>query len=390
MPDTTPVSSPARRLTFVAAAVALTLAVIALGGELIARTQPPVDLAALTHAGSSVHPMRTWAYVHPYAAYVNRPGVDLKFKKSVNRYGFVSTPQIDSVAKPPGRLRVAFLGGSSTAGTGTVLGDLDTWPYQTFMRLKERFPDHDIEMLNAAAGGYTSFDSYGRLWSQVRFFEPDIIVVYHGWNEMYYFDDADPEKVMNRRFKGDGDWGFPPVHVPPALTASAWDKPLGRSALYALLRSRAAHTPAALEAGEVGGERKPDAELADTFDARGVAIFKQNLLLMRGVAELVGAELFVTKQATLIVPDLPPQIRRERVFTWRHAFNYDTHLRAWQAIYEMIDATFPPERVIDATSLSGNTELLFDHIHPTPAGTRALADVVANALAQHSRKFRRP
>ncbi|MDP8223325.1 MAG: SGNH/GDSL hydrolase family protein [Candidatus Lernaella stagnicola] len=386
MPDPHAISHHKR--VFAAVAALLVVFVVVGAGEMLARTQPPVDVAALTTPGEQPHPMRGWAFVHPYAAYVNRPLADPQAKKSVNRFGFISTPQMEEVAKPAGRIRVAFLGGSSTAGTGTLLADKDTWPYLTYQRMKEARPDLDLEMINAAVGGYTSFDSYGRLWSQVRFFAPDIIVVYHGWNEMYYFDDASPEKIIHRRFEGDRDWSFTPVKLPPRLKPWPTDSLLSRSRLYGLLRLRTVAAPAATT-GEAGDERRPDAELADHFDARGVEVFRQNLLLMQRVAELTGADFYVAKQATLVHPSLPEEIRRERVFTWRHAFNYATHLQAWQAINEMIDAAFPAERVIDCTPLSGNPALLFDHIHPTPQGTREIAKIVAGKLLAESQTLRR-
>ncbi len=381
-----------KRLLFVAAMTA-TAALALLGiGEKMMRARRPLDIRELTSPVQQPNPKQHWAHVHPYAAFVPRPGNDASAHKSVNNFGFVSTPAMQTVAKPAGRLRIAFFGGSSTAGTGTLLEDQDTWPFQTWRRLKEAYPGLDLEMINAAADGYTSFESYGRLWSQIRFFSPDIVVVYHGWNEMYYFDDASPERLVRRLYTGERDWGFPAVVGQPALAAAFLDRWLGWSQLYCATRvahARRGRLP--IGGGESGGPRKTDAELAADFDLRGVDVFRQNLLLMKGVCDLLGAEFYVMKQATLIAPDLPQAVRDERCFTWYHAFNYAAHLRAWAAIYEMIDRTFPAARVIDATPLSGRPDLLFDHIHPTPDGCRALAGLTADALRRHSAKLpRRP
>ena len=305
----------------------------------------------------------------------------------LNQFGFVSTPKMDSVAKPPGRIRIAFLGESSTAGMGVILRDVDTWPYQTWVLLRKKFPHADIEMINAAAGGYTSFESYGRLWSQVRFFAPDIVIACHGWNEMYYFDDAGPEKMLTRRWKGDGDWSFPPVSLPPRIRPFFLDRYLAWSRLYSALRAVRAARQSPAPVGEAAPTRKKDAELAKTFDPRGVEVFKQNLLLMKAACDLMHAEFYIVKQPTLITPDLPPALREERCFTWYHAFDYETHLRAWQAIYQMIDETFRASNVIDATSLSGKPDLLFDHAHLTPAGSGALAALVAEQLARTSNRW---
>ena len=44
---------------------------------------------------------------------------------------------------------------------------------------------------------------------------PDIIIVNHAWNEMYYFDDS--KKVQSWRTLSDGSWGF--HSVPQKITS---------------------------------------------------------------------------------------------------------------------------------------------------------------------------
>ena len=64
----------------------------------------------------------------------------------------------------------------------------------------------NIEFINAALAGYTSFESYGRLWSRLRFYSPDLIIINHGWNEMYYFTENQVEDISKWRKLPDGDW----------------------------------------------------------------------------------------------------------------------------------------------------------------------------------------
>jgi hypothetical protein len=105
-------------------------------------------------------------------------------------------------------------------GTGTLLPDSVTWPWQVAENLRQR-PNRrrQIEFINAALGGYTTFESYGRLWSRLRFYSPDIVVVYHGWNEMYYFRRVD--KIANWRTLPDGYWGLEGM-VPVTVYAPRW------------------------------------------------------------------------------------------------------------------------------------------------------------------------
>ena len=67
---------------------------------------------------------RAWDIRSPYSRKAYRPNTRIKGKgnpvKKVNSHGFVSTPEI-TYEKTEGTLRIAFLGGSSTAGTGKLL-----------------------------------------------------------------------------------------------------------------------------------------------------------------------------------------------------------------------------------------------------------------------------
>ena len=176
----------------------------------------------MTGRAPGPNPMSRWAQVDAFCAYRARPDDTGRYGKTVNRDGFISTPEL-AVAKEPGVLRVAFLGGSSTAGTGHRLTDEQTWPWRTAELLREKFPERRIEFLNGALGGYTTFESYGRLWSRIRFYSPDVVLVNHAWNEMYYFDHED---LTRWRTLPDGSWSFdwtPPTDGPHVLQARVTD-----------------------------------------------------------------------------------------------------------------------------------------------------------------------
>jgi len=380
--------SKTRRLFFMFVTTVVGLVVIGAIGELLMRQRGAIDLAAQTSQKMSPNPMKQWAMIHPFCAFSPRPGKDHELAKSVNNFGFISTPDLPAIKKAEGTVRIAFLGGSSTAGTGMLLADEDTWPFRAWLHLKKKFPSRNVEMINAAVNGYTSFESYARLWSEVALFEPDIVVCYHGWNEMYYFDDCSPERLFRRKWDREADWSFPPVVIPPRLAPKPADRFFSWSRLYSAMRVAGKAPAAAPSAGEIGPPRREESELADSFDPRGPSVFRDNLRLMRQACDVMGAEFYVVKQATLITPDLPDQIRKERCFTWYHAFNYKAHLRAFDAVNRMIDETFLADRVIDATVLSGRQDLLWDHVHPKADGAKAIGKLVADFLAEKSLRFR--
>ncbi len=386
-------------------------------------TEKNIRLLSLTGREKNQNPMAEWADLDAFCAYRGRPGVYRDRKshgvKTVNSFGFISTPEI-TPKKEPGTLRIAFLGGSSTAGTGHLLADEETWPWQVVEILKKEYGGK-VDFINGALGGYSSFESYGRFWSRIRFFSPDVVVVYHGWNEMYYFKQVD--RIVKRRTLADGSWSFDStqkevVAYEPLLI----DHVIRYSQVLSRIRLRFTR----LTGGEAGAAQpqvkqappakakaepktRPDEARAEVaaaqtppakakaepktrpnlpppaYDPRALEIWRTQLALLREAARIFDVELLVAKQATLIVPDLPAA-QRERCRYDYHGFGHDHHVRAFTDLYRVIDEEIPAGQILDATSLSGRPELFYDHVHLTKDGAHELAEMMAQALLNHLRQ----
>lgn len=98
----------------------------------------------------------------------------------INKWGFRGGDIEEE--KPPGTYRIFMLGGSTA-----FCGDL---PYDAThcglleKKLKERFPGRAIEVQNASTDWHTSQHSLIKLLMYVQDFEPDLIVVFHGVNDL--------------------------------------------------------------------------------------------------------------------------------------------------------------------------------------------------------------
>ncbi|MDP2645965.1 MAG: SGNH/GDSL hydrolase family protein [Desulfobacterales bacterium] len=341
-------------------------------------TRSVTDLKVLTGRVSGPDPMAEWAFMDAFAAYRIKPGINFySARKTVNQEGFISTPEI-SVSKPPGTFRIVFLGGSAAAGMGRDLEDVETWPWKTIEMIRQK-TNKKVDFINGAVGGYTSFESYGRLWSRIRHYSPDIIVVYHGWNEMYYFLQVD--KITQWRTLPDGSWSIGKTTSKPIKQYEPyWLDPI----LYwsqALTRIRLKLSR------HLGGEAgtNPSRFLSPDFDRRGLEIWRTNLKLLKSTSEIIGAKLFVAKQPTLIVPGLPESERGRNRYEY-HGFNHDAHVRAFQAIYEVTDQEIPADSVIDVTEVSGHPEYFYDHVHPTPEGSTKIAHIMSDFLLPYIEK----
>jgi len=340
----------------------------------------PIDLYELTGKtapeSTRLRPMAEWAHIDAFSGYRPKPGTPSR-GKTVNRAGFVSTPEI-TLAKPPGTIRIVFLGGSSTAGTGTILADDETWPWKSVEVIRER-TGLPLDFINGAVGGYSSFESYGRLWSRIRHYSPDMVVLCHGWNEMYYFNQVDD--ITNWRVLSDGSWSMNVPGAPVAPYVPHYlDRYFHRSQLLTRLRLRFSGPPPGELGSGIGATAHAEGSaLSSSFDVRGLEIWRTQLRLFQETCDVIGARLFVVKQATLIVPNLAPELREKCHYEF-HGFDHDTHVEAYRGIYRVIDEVIPAESIIDMTGLSGREEYLYDHAHPKPDGTTAMAALVADAL----------
>lgn len=100
---------------------------------------------------------------------------------SINSLGFRG-PEV-AEPKPPGTVRIAFLGGSTTY-CSEVSADEAAWPHLVSRRLDETFDDVRFDYINAAVPGYTTRFSLKSLRARVERHAPDVIVVYHATNDL--------------------------------------------------------------------------------------------------------------------------------------------------------------------------------------------------------------
>jgi lysophospholipase L1-like esterase len=146
---------------------------------------------------------------HPHSWYRVRPDSEFKiFGGSrvvrTDSHGFRS-PEPEAT-KGQGTVRIAFLGGSTTFNNEAPANE-DTFPIQVGEILQKAYPSRRIEILNAAAAGYTTMESLTTLATRLLPLEPDIVVVYHGVNDAtlrtgneYRADYWRPPKPARTRF----------------------------------------------------------------------------------------------------------------------------------------------------------------------------------------------
>jgi lysophospholipase L1-like esterase len=99
----------------------------------------------------------------------------------INSLGFRG-PEIDE-PKPPGTLRLAFLGASTTFCAEVSRNEL-TWPHLVAEQVQAANEGISVDYINGAVPGYTVLSSLRNLRERVFPLDPDVIIIYHSTNDL--------------------------------------------------------------------------------------------------------------------------------------------------------------------------------------------------------------
>jgi lysophospholipase L1-like esterase len=111
---------------------------------------------------------------------IPKPGYEIGGIK-VNSKGFRGAELEEP--KPPGRIRIAFLGASTTfCAEASALET--TWPHLVVAGLRAAEPGLEFDYVNGGSGGFTLEDSILNLEKRIAPLEPDVIVFYEATNDL--------------------------------------------------------------------------------------------------------------------------------------------------------------------------------------------------------------
>ena len=100
---------------------------------------------------------------------------------SINSSGFRG-PEIE-LPKPPKRVRIAFVGASTTY-CAEVSSDAAVWTQGVTDLLQRQFPQVSFDFINAGVPGYSVVSSMKHFEQYVKPLQADAVMIYHGTNDM--------------------------------------------------------------------------------------------------------------------------------------------------------------------------------------------------------------
>ena len=101
--------------------------------------------------------------------------------------GYINGPNGDAdivIPKPEDIIRITCLGASTTGNYVDFDGRKFSYPLELEKILKEKFPEKKIEVNNCGVGGRTSAEILIDFELNIIDTEPDIVVLYHGYNDL--------------------------------------------------------------------------------------------------------------------------------------------------------------------------------------------------------------
>lgn len=100
----------------------------------------------------------------------------------IDQHGFLARDKGLSIHKGKDEVRIATIGGSTTASLNLTYEQ--NWPGRLGALVQKAYPDKKIRIINAGIPGFNTVQSIGNLALRVMPFKPDIVIVYHAYNDL--------------------------------------------------------------------------------------------------------------------------------------------------------------------------------------------------------------
>lgn len=203
----------------------------------------------------------------------------------IDGHGFLARDHGLTTDKAPNEIRVATIGASTTANLHLAYDE--NWPGRLGELLERTMPGKTVRVINAAVPGFDTAQSIGNLSLRVMPFKPDVVVIYHAYNDMKAAAPTSAFRPDYAHIHGT-PYGYHPK--PSALIRG-----LNHSMFYVRMRNR--YREARLAQARLD---------ADTGEGRLASIptaaeqtFDQHIRALIGVARAGGARVVLSSFATL-------------------------------------------------------------------------------------------
>jgi len=290
--------------------------------------------------------------------WVPRPGYEVQGANihiKINSLGFRGDEF--TASKPAGTFRIVCLGASTTF-SAEASSNAAIWTHQLQAKLRAAYPGRQIEVINAAVGGYVADDNLKNLRHRVLPLNPDLVIYYEANNEIV----RDTRELAIKEGLIDADGSRQP----------AWATALSK---LSLMFDLAYKNLAILARSREGGERRFDRVPAD-LPVRFVGV-------LDNMRQELAARNIPLVLSTFIVKYRRDQDRATQIANADVAFYY----MPWMSIDGLLDAMDTYNQAIvdygkrtgvpvvdDRTAIPPDAAHFTDCMHLADKGNEAMAE----------------
>ncbi|MEO8396021.1 MAG: GDSL-type esterase/lipase family protein [Chloroflexota bacterium] len=209
--------------------------------------------------------------------------------------------------KPAGVYRIVALGDSSTYGSYVPYDK--TYPYDLEQVLRDQYGYKHVEVINAGVTNYTSWNMLTDLAFRISELQPDLVIVYAGWNDLDAREQSPDCYSAPSPFLG----------LDPRRDLRAQPADLSPSALVRLLATSFGwmQNPALVDKtvveSRISCSPQVVAEIPQNLQANPPVYFERNLREMIGVAQSLEIKLMFMSQAYNANIAYFPEFRRPAI-----------------------------------------------------------------------------
>ncbi len=289
--------------------------------------------------------------------------------------GFRGSPVSSEV---DGRVtRVMVVGGSTTFDT-FVSGDDRTWPARLAYWMAELDPTNEVEVINAGVPGYTVLDNLIRLQTELHQYDPDIVILYQGHNDLV--------NTLSNQARAPGVPSRRPGEMPRVTPWGHWVS--SHSLLYAKLMGRFKALRFSMQRpAEPGSDASADTDSKDTVTV-ATTRFERDVSSFVVVAQNLGIRVVLPEVVHVSGVDVgfeaDPASRRvwERAIPFARAEDVLTGYLEFNAVLERManrfGVTFVPTATFGLRGQSWYAE--GDPVHFNDRGADRMGHKMAEAL----------
>ena len=269
-----------------------------------------------------------------------------------------------NVTKSEHLKRIITLGGSSVYGFG--LENIQSWPNILELELNGNDQFSKYEVINLAIPGYTTAEKIGQMHSIVADLNPDIIILYQGWNDSKYFSEFKENMIVSDVI---GNLFIKKFYFT--------DYSYFLTFIQAIVNKH--NSVSAKRTREQDGLAKDPKLVIPTLNTHGFKVYIRNLKFIASMSNALNAKLLLCSQLTLYKEN-NNDIEKSMLSFGNFDYYYNALKLCDIALKEVAEQNNNVFFVNVKTQIESNIENLQDHIHPTFTGSKKIANVLADFI----------